>query len=62
MTGRPPTFQSRAADFEIFGYLMSDGSINAEAKAFAHPKEQQRRAAQQAWEQRLLAIGRPFLG
>ena len=35
--------------------------LYAEAKAFAHPKEQQRRAAQQAWEQRLLAIGRPFL-
>ena len=32
--------------------------LYAEAKAFAHPKEQQRRAAQQAWEQRLLAIGR----
>ena len=35
--------------------------LYAEAKAFAHPKEKQRRAAQQAWEQRLLAIGRPFL-
>ena len=35
--------------------------LYAEAKAFAHPKEKQRRAAQRAWEQRLLAIGRPFL-
>ena len=35
--------------------------LYAEAKAFAHPKEKQRRAAQQVWEQRLLAIGRPFL-
>ena len=35
--------------------------LYVEAKAFAHPKEKQRRAAQQAGEQRLLAIGRPFL-
>ncbi len=34
--------------------------LYAEAKAFAHPKEKQRRAAQRALEQRLLAVCRPF--